>query len=101
MFSLESIISTLQTYFQDKPISRAWIFGSYARGDQTPSSDIDILVSYDDGFRPGLLGIVKIIQELEETLNLKVDLVEEGTLYPYIANEVEAQKIKIYERINP
>ncbi len=30
-----------------KPILRAWLFGSYSRGEETPESDIDILVDYD------------------------------------------------------
>ena len=30
-----------------KPIRRAWLFGSYSRGDETPESDIDILVDFD------------------------------------------------------
>ena len=38
---------TIADYFKTQPVSRAWLFGSFARGEETPDSDIDILVEYD------------------------------------------------------
>ena len=96
----KTLIRKLQQYFKTKPIDKAWIFGSYARGDQTPESDIDILVTYDSGFRPGLFGISLIIEELENITGKKIDLVEEGCLYPRIEKEVDGQKVQIYARNN-
>lgn len=95
---MNEIIKILQNYFTKIPISKAWIFGSYARGEQTSDSDIDILITYEKGFRPGVFGMVKIIEELEELVGKKIDLVEENQLYPRIAKEIETQKIMIYER---
>lgn len=92
------LIKILQKYFATKPISKAWVFGSYARNEQTPDSDLDILVTYEEGYRPGLFGICAIINELETLVGKKVDLVEEGRLYPLIEKEVAPQKIMIYER---
>ena len=34
---------TIAEYFKTQPVLKAWLFGSYARGEQTPDSDIDIL----------------------------------------------------------
>lgn len=95
---MNEIIKILQNYFTKIPISKAWIFGSYARGEQTSDSDIDILITYEKGFRPGVFGIVKTIEELEELVGKKIDLVEEDQLYPRIAKEIETQKIMIYDR---
>lgn len=50
------------------------------------------MVTYSAGFRPGLFGICRLIEQLEKIVGLKVDLVERGTLYPAIAKEVELQK---------
>lgn len=100
MVSLDSLILPLQEYLKSIPVSDAWVFGSFARGEQTNNSDIDLLVTYEENYRPGLLGIVKIINDLEQILGLKVDLVEEGKLFPRVAKEIESQKIKIYERKN-
>lgn len=94
----QNIINNINEYFSTQPIDKAWLFGSYVRGEETPVSDIDIMVTYVPGFRPGLFGICKITDQLENLLGLKVDLVERGTLYPGIAKVVESQKIEIYER---
>ena len=42
------LIPIIKHYFSDKPVIRAWLFGSCSRGEETPSSDIDILVDYDE-----------------------------------------------------
>ena len=61
-----NIISVLQQY----KVTKASIFGSYARGDATEESDIDILVELS---RKSLLDLVGIKVDLEEILNKKVD----------------------------
>lgn len=63
---------------------RIAVFGSYARGEQTPKSDLDVLVSFRDLF--GLLKLVRIERGLSEKLGIKVDLVTERA--------VRNQKIK-------
>lgn len=94
----QTIINKLHDFFLTQPVEKAWVFGSYARGEETTASDIDIMVSYREGYRPGLFGICAIIDQLETLLGKKVDLVEQGTLYPRIAEEVESQKVAVYER---
>lgn len=93
-----NIIRQLSDFFSTQPIEKAWIFGSYARGDETAESDLDIMVSYIPGECPGILGICRIVDSLQNLLGIKVDLVESGTLYPRVEKEVEKQKIPIYER---
>ena len=44
-------------YFKTQPVVKAWLFGSFARGEETPESDVDILVQYDDTARISLLTI--------------------------------------------
>ena len=92
------LLNSLQDFFNHKPITKVWVFGSYARGEQTPDSDIDLLVEYETGYRPGLFGISMLIEELEEITGKKIDLVENGYLYPRIQKEVDSEKLKIYER---
>lgn len=90
-------LNKIRNYFATKPVDKAWIFGSYARGEQTLDSDVDILVTYTPGERPGLFGIVDMIEDLQQILGIKVDLVERDRLYSRVAKEVELQKIPIYE----
>ena len=69
-------------YFKTQPVVKAWIFGSFARGEETPLSDVDLLVQYDDKARISLLKHCAILNDLEELFDRKVDLVEEGELLP-------------------
>lgn len=61
-------------------ITRAYIFGSYARGEQTHASDLDVLV--DAPPSASLMDIVGLQQDLEDALGMKVDVVTERSLYP-------------------
>ena len=92
------LINSLRDFFSNEPVEKAWIFGSYARGEETSESDIDILVKYSKGTCLGLFGISELIEKLEKLLGKRVDLVEEDTLYPRVAKMVNAEKIQIYER---
>ena len=92
------IIKSLREFFATEPVEKAWIFGSYARGEDTPESYVDILVRYTKDTCLGLFGIAELIEKLENLLEKKVDLVEEDTLYPRVAKMVNSEKIQVYER---
>ena len=85
-------------YFKTQPILKAWLFGSYSRNEQRPWSDVDILVQYDRQQPIGLLKIAGMKVDLEDLLNCKVDLVEDGTLRPWAAESVNRDKRLIYEK---
>ena len=76
-------------------IKRAAVFGSVSRGDDRPESDVDLLVKL--GNQPmGMFKYMQFIEEVEETLGRKVDLVTEGSdkfLKPYILKDTKV----IYE----
>ncbi|MCL6612313.1 MAG: nucleotidyltransferase domain-containing protein [Peptococcaceae bacterium] len=58
-------------------ITRAAVFGSYARGEQKKRSDIDLLIGYPSGSKITLFTLVELGDELKKALNKKVDLVTE------------------------
>jgi predicted nucleotidyltransferase len=68
------IISTLKEFY---PV-RIGIFGSFAREENTPESDMDILVKFKNGIT--LLQLIKLENDLSEKLGIKVDLVTEGAI---------------------
>ncbi len=74
------------------------LFGSYARGEADPNSDIDLLVEFSE--TPSLFQHVGIEQSLSETLfnNKKVDLVQRKSLNKYIAPHVLKDLRAIYEK---
>lgn len=103
MFTMNSItqsqiIPSIQKFFSTQPINKAWLFGSYSRGEETEQSDIDILVSFDKDAKISLFKYADIICQLENILNHKVDLVEEGSLLPFANETANKDKILIYER---
>ena len=98
--TINSIIPAIQGFLATQPISKAWLFGSYSRGEETRGSDVDIMVSFEEGAKISLFKYANIICQLEALLNLKVDLVEEGTLLPFAIQTANHDKILIYERGN-
>jgi predicted nucleotidyltransferase len=65
---------------------RTRVFGSFARGEEGPDSDLDVLVDLEPG--RDLLDIVAIKQDLEALLGCKVDVVTERAVSPYIRETV-------------
>ena len=92
------MIETICEYFKTQPVLKAWVFGSYARGEETPESDVDILVVYDDSKSVGLMKIANMYVNLKKLLHREVDLVEEGTLLPFAVESANRDKKLIYER---
>jgi uncharacterized protein len=69
------------------------VFGSWARGDQTESSDLDLLVDLETG--RSLLDLVAIKQDLEDLLHCPVDVVTERSLSPFLRERVLAEAIPL------
>ena len=69
------------------------IFGSVARGEAQPDSDLDLLVDLDPG--RSLLDHIALIQDLEDLLHRKVDVVESQALHSRIRNRVLAEAVPL------
>jgi predicted nucleotidyltransferase len=87
----ETIISVLEKHGAE----RIAIFGSYARGEVTDESDIDILVRFSSP--KSLFDLVRIEDELKSVLNLKVDLITEKSVSPYLAGAIRHDELVIYK----
>ena len=57
IMSTKAMIQLIADYFKTQPVLKAWLFGSFARGEETEDSDLDILVEYDKNARISLLTI--------------------------------------------
>lgn len=62
------------------------IFDSYVKGEEKPESDIDVIVEFSD--RKSLLELVRLERELFETLEIKVDLLTEKSISPYLIDTI-------------
>lgn len=79
-------LERLKPTLSEHDVAYAGVFGSVARGEETPGSDVDILIKFE---KPkSLLDIVRLERELSGTLGRKVDLVTEASLSPYIRDAV-------------
>ncbi len=96
--STKAMQKTIANYFKTQPILKAWLFGSYSRGEQKPWSDVDILVQYDRQQPIGLMKIAGMKVDLEDLLNCEVDIVEDGMLRPWAEDSVNRDRRLIYER---
>lgn len=93
-----TIVHKIQDFFCHEPVERAWIFGSFSRMEEKPGSDIDILVDLDHTVQIGLLRFAGMINQLENCLGRKVDLVESSSVKPFALPSINHDKILIYER---
>ncbi len=86
----QTVVELLRGFFRDQPVSRAYVFGSFARGDADEKSDIDIMVELDHS-QPVGLKFFRMHNELEALLRAKVDLVSADGISKYIRPYVEGE----------
>lgn len=87
----------ISNYFKTQPVEKAWVFGSFSRGEETSDSDIDILVVLTPDAHMGLKFFGMIV-DLEQLLGRPVDLVVDGNLLPFARESAEKDKVLVYER---
>ena len=85
-------------YFKTQPVLKAWLFGSYARGEQTEFSDVDILILPDKTQHFSLFTLSEMYEDLKELLGCEVDLITDGGLLSFARESADRDKILIYER---
>ena len=97
--STQAMTQQIAEYFKTQPVLRAWLFDSFARGEETEQSDVDILFEPDRSGKPfTLFTHGSMYMDLKELLGREVDLVVDGTLRPYAAERANHDKKLIYER---
>ena len=72
---------------------KLWVFGSCARKEETPDSDVDFLVEFGEG--SSLLSHVHLMNALRDFLGRKVDVVSTRGIRPYIQNQVLLESVAI------
>ena len=95
--SKETIIKIIADYFKTQPVLKAYLFGSFSRGEETDSSDIDILIVLDESQHIGMK-FFGMYEDLKALLGRNVDLVTDRALAPFARESVDRDKILIYER---
>ena len=97
--STQDIKTAIAEYFKTQPVLKVWLFGSFARGEETPDSDVDLIVVLDQS-KPIGMRYFGMWGDLERLIGRSVDLVTEGNLMPFARESADRDKILIYERAN-
>ena len=93
------LVKRISDYFATQPVLKAWVFGSYARGEEREDSDVDIMIVPDRNAHVGLFMLSGMRLDLQDILGIKVDLVTEKGLMPFARRSVEKDRFLAYERI--
>lgn len=90
-------IQSIKDFFSGQPVLKAYLFGSYSRGNETEDSDVDLLVELDYS-QPIGLEFIQMQIDLQKLLSKKVDLVSARGLSKYIGPIIDKEKLLIYAR---
>jgi predicted nucleotidyltransferase/plasmid maintenance system antidote protein VapI len=92
-----SIINSIKFVLKkDGRVASAWLFGSYARGEEKLNSDIDIMIELNQHKQYSMFDVLDISFLLENKIKKKVDIVEKGCLKEYALQTATKDMIKIY-----
>jgi len=95
----EAVITTLREHepeLRAAGVTRLSMFGSVARGEARPDSDIDLLAAFDEARNLSLLDMIRIENQIADLLGRAVDLIEEGTLKPHVRQTVEHETVRAF-----
>ena len=94
VLTIKQIKERIKPIIEKYHIEEVYLFGSYARGEAGPNSDVDIYCS--SGNIKTLYGEIDLIDELEQALGKKVDVVTIGSeMHEYFKKQLEKDKIRI------
>lgn len=95
VYTIDEIKKIVSPLAKAYGVQRVFLFGSYARGEATPLSDLDFRV--DKGSLRGLFSLGGLYSDLEDRFDKKLDLLTTGSLEPKFLNHIAGEEILIYE----
>ena len=92
--TVEEIMSKITPVLQEYGVEKASLFGSIVRGEDSPDSDIDVLVEFSG--EKSLMDLAGLRIDLEELLGRKVDVLTFESLHPLLKNRILAEQKTIF-----
>ncbi|MFA5700204.1 MAG: nucleotidyltransferase family protein [Desulfuromonas sp.] len=91
----EALENKLIPILKQHGASKIGIFGSYARGDATKDSDLDLLVDFSE--QKSLLTLIQIRREISEALGIEVDLLTEAAISRHLLDRIRTELKIVYQ----
>lgn len=85
---------TISRYMHQQGANKIAVFGSYARNEARPDSDLDLMAWFNE--QKSLLGIIRMERELSELLGVKIDLLTEQAVSPHLIDRIR-QELKVID----
>ncbi|MDD2402342.1 MAG: nucleotidyltransferase domain-containing protein [Clostridia bacterium] len=95
-YTIEEIKSIIKPIAQKYGVARVYLFGSYARGEATENSDVDLRV--DKGALKGMFALCGLYTEIEEALQMKVDVLTTGSLEDDFLRNIQKEEVILYAK---
>lgn len=93
--NIEQIKNKITPILKEAGVVRSSLFGSVVRDEETPESDVDILVEFNEDKLPGLFGFIGLQHKLEDVLDKKVDLLTFQSINPLLKDHIIKDEISI------
>jgi len=93
--NISEIQNKISPILKEYGVKRASVFGSVSRGEDSPKSDVDIMVSL--GKPMGMFAYMNLIREIENKLDRKIDLVTENSINKFVRPYIQSDLKTIYE----
>jgi hypothetical protein len=93
-YSVEELKEIIVPIAKKYHLSKVYLFGSFARGDNNDQSDIDLRI--EKGELKGMFALCGFYTEVEEALHLKVDLLTTGSLEEEFLKKIEKDEVLLY-----
>lgn len=90
---MQSVRERIIDILRQNSVRRASFFGSIVRGEMTEDSDVDILVEFEG--RKSLLDLAHLKNELEDTLDRRVDVLTYRSIHPLLKERIMAEQVPI------
>ena len=90
----QKLFDDIVAFLKSNGATKVAVFGSYVRDEETPSSDIDVIIDFQKPM--GLLEFVGIQQDLSEKIGINVDLLTEEGISPYLIKNIRNEMKILY-----
>ncbi len=90
------MLQNLHSLWKKYNLQKVYLFGSYSRNEQKPTSDIDFLIEHDCDF--SLFDLIHLQLDLEKELKIDVDLISNNSISKFLKDSINRDKILIYSQ---